>query len=210
MVDRRCKMLQENAPLHEWEWPSWSDVKDVGKSVVKGAADLGAGYFIPGMQGAQIAYDASKGGEHMLDRVQSGLDIAGMIPGIGAIPDAANIGISGIRGAMTDDPEKIKKHKQNAALSTAALVPLAGIAAGGSKVALKAAPKVAQTVKNTGKAIKGSDMWKSFKNAKTVYKADKLTGGHASDAVGNVKQNVQQAGGPSGIFSKMYQNYKNK
>ena len=44
----------------------------------------------------------------------------------------------------------------------------------------------------------------------TVYKADKLTGGHASDAVGNVKQNVQQAGGPSGIFSKMYQNYKNK
>ena len=235
-VDLRCKKLMEDVSLNEQGWLSnaWNTVKDVGGTALKGAADLGLGYVVPGMQGAQMAYDMSQArdkdgnwsvgaaADKMLDRGQAGLDIAGMIPGVGAIPDAANVGISGMRAAFANDPDTIKKHKQNAALSSAALIPGAGLLAGGSKIAMRTVPKVADTVYNVSKAVKTSDPYKAFKTAKHTHKVDKHTGGHVGNTVNtaadataqavdqNVVQPVKASFGDGGFFSNMYNQYKNK
>lgn len=60
-----------------------------------------------------------------VDYAQIGLDYAGFIPGVGAIPDGVNAGIYFVRG-----------DNSNAALSAVAMIPVAGDAIkGGSKVA---------------------------------------------------------------------------
>ena len=75
--------------------------------------------------------------DDVLDGVQIGLDIVGMIPAVGNIADLANAGISVGRGDYT-----------GAALSMAAAIPGAGLVAGGAKLA-KRAIGVAKTVDKT-------------------------------------------------------------
>jgi hypothetical protein len=75
------------------------------------------------------------GGLSPLDALQLGLDGAGFIPGLGAIPDLLNAGISAARGNWTD-----------AGLSALAAVPGIGDAAAAAKLANRAA-------KATGKAV---------------------------------------------------------
>ncbi|MCG7537923.1 RHS repeat-associated core domain-containing protein [Pseudoalteromonas sp. OOF1S-7] len=61
------------------------------------------------------------------DTIQAGLDVAGMVPILGEIADFANAGISVVRGDY-----------EGAALSTAAMVPFVGNAAGAAKIARSA------------------------------------------------------------------------
>lgn len=62
--------------------------------------------------------------ESTLDSIQNGLSIAGMIPGLGAIPDLINAGTYAARGKWGD-----------AAWSAVSAIPFIGDLAGGAKVA---------------------------------------------------------------------------
>lgn len=66
-------------------------------------------------------------GTAILDGVQTGLDVVGLIPGVGEIADGLNAAIYTGRGDYT-----------NAALSAAAMIPFAGWAATGGKLGNKA------------------------------------------------------------------------
>ncbi len=81
--------------------------------------------------------------QSVLDGIQVALDVAGMVPVAGAIPDLMNAAISAIRGDWV-----------GAGLSIVAAVPGIGDVAGGAKVAYKGAKiagKVSATSVKTGK-----------------------------------------------------------
>merc|ERR1719494_1723273 len=73
-----------------------------------------------------------------LDKIQTGLDIAGMTPGVGIVPDAVNAGIHAVRG-----------NKVGVATSLGAMVPGAGQAV----TATKLAAKTAKAAKSSGTKI---------------------------------------------------------
>ncbi|MGB0930942.1 MAG: PAAR domain-containing protein, partial [Chitinophagales bacterium] len=108
--------------------------------------------------GGAKAKAKKKGGffSNLLDGVQLGLDIVGLIPGVGEIADGINAAIYLARGDYA-----------NAALSAAAMVPFAGWAATGGKLAmkgakgLKAANKAAKVTKAAKKADKAADVGKT-------------------------------------------------
>ncbi len=83
--------------------------------------------------------------EAVLDGIQAVLDAAGFVPGVGAIPDLLNAGISAIRGDWVA-----------AGLSVLAAVPLIGDAAAATKIAHKgvktAAKKAALSAKTSNLA----------------------------------------------------------
>ena len=76
-----------------------------------------------------------------LDVVQTGLDVVGMVPAVGEAADLANAGISAARGDTA-----------GAALSLAAMVPLAGTGATVAKFAAKYGDEVAAVVKGADEA----------------------------------------------------------
>ena len=80
-------------------------------------------------------------GTQILDGLQLGLDVVGLIPGLGEIADLANAGVSLARGDYV-----------GAALSLAAMVPFAGWAATGAKAGRKASTTLAKV--ETEAAIK--------------------------------------------------------
>tara|TARA_R100001230_G_C5647027_1_gene152510 strand:- start:513 stop:1070 length:558 start_codon:yes stop_codon:yes gene_type:complete len=85
-----------------------------------------------------------------LDWAQDGLTAAGMIPGVGAIPDLVNTVVSAGRAGyagITGDKEAAKEHLVNLGLNLAAAVPVAGQAAGATKLA-RSANKIQKGVKN--------------------------------------------------------------
>ena len=68
-------------------------------------------------------------GKSLLDWGQGALSVAGMVPGVGLIADAANTAISGGRAAYagyTGDKEGQKKHLGNMALNATAMIPGVG------------------------------------------------------------------------------------
>tara|TARA_R100001443_G_scaffold15095_2_gene24931 strand:+ start:2736 stop:3401 length:666 start_codon:yes stop_codon:yes gene_type:complete len=100
-----------------------------------------------------LRFDWSKG----LDWAQTGLTAAGMIPGLGNIADAANVAISGGRAGyakLTGDEEGAKGYLADMAINAAAMVPGAGLAVGGAKLASKAA-KAGGVVKGAKTVAKG-------------------------------------------------------
>jgi hypothetical protein len=134
--------------------------------------------------GGQSWKDA--GGEFLnknLDRTQQGLDVAGMIPGLGAIPDLVNVGVSGARGGVATamgNKQAAKDHYGNMALSSAAAIPGAGLAAGAGKIG-KTAVKLGKTAKYGGKATKQGI---KSQQPKVNYAG---TGGLATDAYNKIK-----------------------
>ena len=82
------------------------------------------------------------------DGVQMALDVAGMAPGVGAIPDLMNAAISVLRGDWV-----------GAGLSIVAAVPLVGDVAGGAKLAYKGIVNAnrAKKIKSFKDAISNSD-----------------------------------------------------
>lgn len=95
------------------------------------------------------------------DYLQDGLSVLGMIPGLGAIPDAINTGISGGRLAYNTaigDKSAMKEAGFNLALNAAAIIPGAGQAA----TAAKFANKARKSIKGADKAL---DIYKGVDNA---------------------------------------------
>ena len=110
--------------------------------------------------------------EGLWDYVSTGLDVLGMIPGLGVVPDLINAGGNKIAAALTSDPAKKKKYNTAAALSLAASIPGVGLAAGAGKLGTKLVPKVlgqgSKLVKVADKATKISNMPKTMKLLKTL------------------------------------------
>jgi len=102
----------------------------------------------------------------VLDGIQMALDVAGMVPLAGAVPDLINAAISACRGNWAD-----------AGLSLLAAVPGAGDVAGGAKI-VKNGVKIA---KNAQKEVKYSENVVSFtekraaKLEKQIAESDKVT-----------------------------------
>jgi len=112
-----------------------------------------------------------------LNRMQTGLTVAGMIPGVGNLADGLNTAVSAGRAGYAKfkgDEAGYKTHRNNAAINAAAMVPGAGLAVGGAKLAAKAAKgtkavKVAKTLKNATDTTKVANRV-AAKTAKEVAK----------------------------------------
>lgn len=76
--------------------------------------------------------------QSVLDGVQAALDVLGMVPGVGAIPDLMNAAISVMRGDWV-----------GAGLSIVAAVPVVGDAVGGAKIAYRGAKIATKSTKLT-------------------------------------------------------------
>jgi len=119
----------------------------------------------------------SKGwGSWLLDRGQDVLSVAGMVPGLGAIPDALNTAVSGGRLAYNTaigDKAGMKEAGFNLALNAAAIIPGAGQAATAAKFAnrarksIKGADKVLDVYKGVDSAIASSKVVKGLQNIGT-------------------------------------------
>tara|TARA_R100001463_G_scaffold771_5_gene3574 strand:+ start:1639 stop:2595 length:957 start_codon:yes stop_codon:yes gene_type:complete len=116
-----------------------------------------------------------------LNRLQTGLTVAGMIPGVGNLADGLNTAVSAGRAGYAKykgDEEGYKTHRNNAAINAAAMVPGAGLAVGGAKLAAKAAKgtkavKVAKTLKNATDTTKVANRVASNTGKVVVKKAVK-------------------------------------
>ena len=99
-----------------------------------------------------------------IDLLQIGLDVAGMIPGAGVVFDAINMNISGARG-----------DEMGAAMSAMAMIPAAGIAAGGAAVGRRLASLGAKlfktSVKVAGMTLKHSKLLISGRGLKAILAA---------------------------------------
>ncbi len=107
--------------------------------------------------------DANK----LLDRIQIGLDVAGMLPGIGIAADMVNAGIHGLRGDWVQ-----------AGLSAASAVPIIGDAFAAGRMGVKIADKGVDAVKglknvdNAGRAGKQAKL-RELASDKNVSSADR-------------------------------------
>lgn len=90
----------------------------------------------------------------VLDGIQTALDLAGFIPGVGAVPDLLNAAIYAARGDMA-----------NAGMSVLAAVPGIGDAAAGAKIAVKG-------VKAAKKAEMAADVAKRQKTLTNISKIE--------------------------------------
>ena len=117
-----------------------------------------------------------------LDDIQTGLDVAGLIPGVGIIPDLINAAVSTARGDAV-----------GAALSLAAAVPIIGQAAGAAKITKTVIKKVTKetvevVVEKTAK--EGTDKFYRY-----VGKAEKKI----IDKTGKIP-NINAKGKPKDIY----------
>ena len=173
------------------------------------AYDIGRAGYEKGL-GAAADKTAEKIGGGM-DAFQSGLDMAGLIPGYGAIADLANVGISGTRGAIElarGNTDAAKKHGIGAGVSTLAAIPGAGDLLNVGKLGFKWAPPAYKAISAIGK----SPIFKMGKYANKVQKQDnRYNQNQATDAVADAASNVADtvstnlAGwGQDGPFSTLY------
>tara|TARA_R110002050_G_scaffold7035_1_gene28063 strand:+ start:4130 stop:6463 length:2334 start_codon:yes stop_codon:yes gene_type:complete len=103
------------------------------------------------------------------DKLQDTLTTAGLIPGVGAVPDAINTVISGGRAAYnyaTGDTQRAKSQMGDLALNAASIIPVAGQGAGIAKLA-KSAIKVSDPAYKTYKGVKKAKKIKALATAST-------------------------------------------
>lgn len=90
------------------------------------------------MQKKMLEIRDSKAGTKILNDVQDKLETAGMIPGVGLVPDAVNTGISAARGLsakVSGDKKRQLEAAKNMGIHGASMLPIGGIfAAGGNKL----------------------------------------------------------------------------
>jgi RHS repeat-associated protein len=101
--------------------------------------------------------------DDVLDVVQTGLDVAGMVPAVGNIADLVNAGVSAARGDYV-----------GAGLSLAAAVPVVGIAAGAAKTA-KGVVKIADKANDAAKVSKAVSKAPTGRAGKTLAKKNGVT-----------------------------------
>lgn len=135
-----------------------------------GSADLSRALLLPKEELSRTAEEKSKLDiDSVLDGIQTALDFAGFIPGVGAVPDLLNAAIYAARGDMA-----------NAGMSVLAAVPGIGDAAAGAKIAVKGV-KAAKAAQKAGKL---GDAAKDNVTSISKFKADKVQ--KAIDASDNV------------------------
>ncbi len=170
IVNARVKLLQEDQKLNEFDWGALGSglaslaantnpigmMYNSGKDLYQGVKNVADG---------QSVWDAAGDfANSTLDRTQQQLDVAGMIPAFGIVPDAINVATSGVRGGVADymgDKKGAQDHYGNMGLSALAAIPGAGLAAGAGKIG-KNTYKAGKAVKYGGKGTK--QVYKSQKN----------------------------------------------
>ena len=124
-----------------------------------GSADLSRALLLPKEQLNSNAEEKSKlDVDSVLDGIQTALDLAGFIPGVGAVPDLLNAAIYAARGDMA-----------NAGMSVLAAVPGIGDAAAGAKIAMKGV----KAAKKAGKLTDGLQTGKKV-NSELSYDREAL------------------------------------
>ena len=108
--------------------------------------------IIHGTKGHKKAVEAAKASpaKGLMDNLQDGLSMAGMIPVIGNIADGANTLISGGRAASAKyrgDDKAAAKHAKNMAINATAMIPGIGQAATTAKLAAKGTKAIAKATK---------------------------------------------------------------
>jgi len=123
----------------------------------------------------------------LMDKGQTALTAAGMVPMFGNVADTLNTAISGGRAAYagyTGDNEGAKKHLASMALNAAAAVPGAGLAVGASKLAkagvtaAKGSKALASAAKTTAKyatkaVVKGTKKVAEGKSKEMIADSEK-------------------------------------
>lgn len=137
-------------------------------------------------------------GSSLMDWGQGALSVAGMIPGIGIVADAANTAISGGRAAYagyTGDTEGRNKHLANAALNATAMIPGVG--------QIATATKGVKGVTNIAKAV-GDDAIKT--TAKYVSDPSKIANKYVNAVtdIGKVGDNVIDTAQATGQTASLY------
>ena len=77
-----------------------------------------------------------------LDKAQTALSAAGLVPGVGNVADLANTAISGARAVgakIRGDKKAVKRHTADAAMSAGAMLPVVGQGIGAASLAKSAA-----------------------------------------------------------------------
>ena len=133
----------------------------------------------------------------MIDKIQTGLDIAGMTPGVGIVPDAVNAGIHAVRG-----------NKVGVATSLGAMVPGAGQAVTATKLAAKAAKaakssgtkidKLAGKATQSGKPYPRGKKTEVVKESKANYRQGKKAYKQSVVTDKTVKEGVRVGKTPDG------------
>ena len=98
----------------------------------------------------------------MMDKAGTALSVAGMIPVVGNLADGANTALSAGRAGYAKykgDEAGYKKHRNEAAINAASMIPGAGLAVGAGKLAVKGvkAVKGANAVADATKVAKDSE-----------------------------------------------------
>lgn len=105
-------------------------------------------------------------GNEILDGIQLGLDIVGLIPVVGELADVANAGISLARGDYA-----------GAALSLLSAIPLAGYAGSAGKVVWHATKATVETTGKAAREVAEARVRKEAKNATGAEKKEIAPGG---------------------------------
>jgi hypothetical protein len=100
----------------------------------------------PMYQGGQVQMGYENGGS-VMDYIHSGLDVAGMAPGLGIVPDLINTALYGGEALLAGDPVSRKEALTLMGLSGAAAIPIAGQAATAGKFAKKIAKSIPDKVR---------------------------------------------------------------
>ena len=72
-------------------------------------------------------YESIIATESIIDKLQGALDIIGFEPSFGTAADIANTAISGLRAALSKEPDERKRHLINAGISAASVIPAADL-----------------------------------------------------------------------------------
>jgi len=129
-----------------------ADIEDTGEVTQADSSDFGVMGKIKRLKN-KVGSNITK----YTDKAQDALTIGGLTPGVGAIPDLINVGISGVRSAYNTtvgDTDQAKKSAKEMAMHGAAAVPIAGIAAGTGRIAAKYGPSIVKAAKGVQKGYK--------------------------------------------------------
>tara|TARA_R100000988_G_scaffold76009_2_gene40338 strand:- start:2 stop:805 length:804 start_codon:yes stop_codon:yes gene_type:complete len=135
--------------------------------------------IIHGTKGHKKAVETAKASpaKGLLDSLQDGLSVAGMIPVVGNIADGANTLLSGGRAAHAKykgDDKAAAKHTKNMAINATAMIPGIGQAATAGKLALKGGKALTKATKKGIKETTKEEAGKKIAKKSEVFAAKKV------------------------------------
>ena len=162
-ADLENKLVQDNAPVK-------SDVNGfpIADSPVRQRVDATRQM----QDGGEVEEEPAEEGRGLMDYIHGGLDVAGMVPGFGIIPDIANAALYGGEALMAGDDPSRSEALALMGLSGAAAIPIAGQAATAGKWAVKSA-KGAKRMRHMGKQSKGAQHYIKTPSGKHIPFSEK-------------------------------------